>query len=258
MAKRQKDQGFQDEDVFVRGVMRVAAWAQRNSRAVTVAAVIALLGAAGLLYYRSYREGLREEASAEFQRLQSAVAESPPDTLAAHLQGFVDRYGGTEYARNARMLLARIWLANGRWDEAIGILEPLPRDPSTPTGYAVGKLLAAAHEGAGRREEAMRRLEQLARGARFEYQRRAARADRARILVKEGRLEEAAEIFRRLTAETPEDAPDAGEYAVRLGELEAALRSGSSLRVEPPSERDATAGTDSGAAGGADSAGRSQ
>lgn len=246
---RRKKQEIQEDDAFVRGIYRTVEWVQRNSRTVTVAAVLAVLGVGAWFYYRDYQAGLREEASAEFQRLQSAVAGSPPDTLALHLQDFVSRYGGTEYARRGRMLLARIHLSNDRWDEAISALEPLSDDPSTPTGYAVTRMLAAAQESAGRVEEALRQLERLADNARFAFQRRAADADRARLLVEAGRLEEAASIYERLAAETPEGAPDAGEFAVRLGEVRAALRSGASLRVEPPSERAAAAGADSGAAG---------
>lgn len=216
-----------EEDLFVRKILELAAWAQENSRVVSVATVVAGLLVAAGLYYQNYRQGLVEDAAAQYQRITATMqAGTPPDTVASQLEGFVSTYGGTEYATRARLILARIALDSDRWDGALSHLEPLTgRSPDTPTGYAVGVLRAAALEGAGRTQEALDVLQRLEDGARFAYQRREAAADRARILAQMGRLAEAAEIYARLTEETPEDAPDAGDYALRLGEVRAAMAS---------------------------------
>jgi predicted negative regulator of RcsB-dependent stress response len=216
-----------DEDVFVEKTLQLAGWVQKNSEVVAVGAAVAVILVLGGLYYQNYRQGLSEEASARYQQLAAELQTgAPPDTVAARLQGFLTSYEGTQYADRARLLLARIALANDRWDEALGHLEPLSGlSPDTPVGYSAGVLRAAALEGAGRTEEALDVLSRLSERARFAYQQREAAADRARLLVNAGRLEEAADIYARLAEETPEDAPDAGNYALRLGEVQAALSS---------------------------------
>lgn len=226
--QRKKGKGpAADEDVFVEKTLQLAGWVQKNSQVVAVGAAVAVILALGGLYYQNYRQGLTEEASAQYQQLAAQLqAGAPADSVAARLQGFVTTYEGTQYADRARLLLARISLANDRWDEALGHLEPLTGlPPDTPVGYSAGVLRAAALEGAGRLEEAMDVLAGLAEEARFAYQRREAEADRARLLAEVGELEEAAEIYARLAEETPEDAPDAGNYALRLGEVRAAMSS---------------------------------
>lgn len=256
--QRSRQRGSEtEEDVFVRKIMELAAWVQANSRVVSVAAVVAVLLVAAGLYYQNYRQGLVEDASAQYQQITAAMqAGTPPDTMASRLEQFVSTYGDTEYATRARLILARIALDSDRWDGALSYLEPLTGSRAdTPTGYSVGMLRAAALEGAGRTEEALEVLQRLEAGARFAYQRRAAAADRARILVEAGRLEEAEEIYARLAEETPEDAPDAGDYTLRLGEVRAAMASspassGGGAGQPPGPGGESSAASSSGSSGG--------
>lgn len=229
MANQQKKmRSGADEDLFVRKTLELVSWVQNNSRTVSVAAVLACLLAVAGLYYNNYRQGVTEEASVRYQELTARIqAGTAPDTVANQLESFVSTYGNTEYASRARLLLARFALGSDRWEEALEYLEPISdRSPDTPLGYSVGVLRAAALKRAERYQEALDVLERLEREARFAYQRREAAADRARLLTDIGSLEEAAEIYARLAEETPEGAPDAGEYAVRLGEVRAAMQSG--------------------------------
>lgn len=228
MANQKKRKGSAtDEDVFVEKTLQLASWVQENSRVVAIGAVLALIVALAGLYYQNYRQGLIEDASAQYQQLTAQLQMgTPPDSVAPRMEQFVNTYGDTEYADRARLLLARIALSSDRWNEALSHLEPLfGRSADTPTGYAAGMLRAAALEGAGRLEEAMTVLGRLAENARFAYQRREAEADRARLLAMTGELSRAAEIYARLAEETPDDAPDAGKYAIRHGELQAAAAS---------------------------------
>lgn len=234
-----------DEDVFVEKTLQLAAWVQENSRVVAIGATIAVMVAIAGLYYQNYRQGLVEDASAQYQQLTAQLqAGTPPDSVTPMLEGFVSTYGGTGYADRARLVLARIALGSDRWDEALRWLEPLSGlPPDTPTGYSAATLRASALEGAGRIEEALEVLGRLSEDARFAYQRREAAADRARLLAEEGDLSRAAEIYARLADETPEDAPDAGSYALRLGEVRAAMASGASSSDSVGAAGDADGGS---------------
>lgn len=227
--QRKRKESPADQDVFVEKTLQLANWVQENSRVVAMGAALALIVALGGLYYQNYRQGLVEDASAQYQQLTAQLqAGTSPDSVAPRLEQFVATYGDTEYADRARLILARIALGDDRWDEALGHLEPLTGHPAgTPTGYSVATLRAAALEGAGRIEEAISVYERLAENARFAFQRREAQADRARLLAERGDLAGAAEIYARLAEQTPEDAPDAGDYALRLGEVKAAMSSSS-------------------------------
>lgn len=229
-----RQQNPEDVDAFLATVLRLVQWMQENTRVVAFAVVAAALAVAAGLYYQNYREDVRQQAASQLQQLQGQLqTQAPPDTLARSVQNFVDRYGDTRYGDEARLLMARIQLSNGEWEQAAGTLEPVvgayPAD--SPTGYAARKLLGAAHESAGNTEQALELYGELAEGAQFPFQRNEAAADRARLLASRGDLSRAEEIYSRLVEQA--DTADAGvasedlqSYRIRLGEIQARMAAG--------------------------------
>lgn len=221
-----------EQDAFLRAVLRAVQWTQENTRTVTIGAVVVIGVVAAGLYYRNYRESLREQAAGRLQTLQAELlqSQSPSDTLRRSLQQFLNQYGDTRAGDQARLLMARIQLRRDQWQQAVSTLEPLTgRYPAdSPTGYGARKLLAAAHEGAGNTERALSLYGELADQAQFAFQRYEAAANRARLLADQGRLADAESIYSRLVQEA--DTSDAGvttanlqSYRVELGEVRARL-----------------------------------
>lgn len=229
-----RQQNPEDVDPFLAFILRTVDWVQDNSRTVIIGAVIVVVAIAAGLYYRNYRQNVRQQAASQLQQLQTQLqGQAPSDTLARSVQDFIGRYGDTRYADEARLLMARIQLSNGAWQEAVGTLEPVigayPSD--SPTGYAARKLLAAAHEGAGNTDRALQLYGELAENAQFAFQRNEAAADRARILAEQGRLSDAEAIYARLVSEADTSAAgvaseDLQTYRLKLGEVRARLAGG--------------------------------
>lgn len=228
----------EEQDAFLRGVLRTIQWVQANSRAVTIGAVLAAGGIAAAVYYQSYRQDVRRQAATRLQTLQSRLqARSSSDTLARTIREFVDRYGDTRYGDEGRLLMGRIELSRRAWQEAVSVLRPVvdehPAD--SPTGYAARRLLGAAYEGTGNVAQAVEVYADLAKNAHFSFQRNEAAADRARLLMQEGRPEEAVRIYEQLVERADTSAAgvaseDLRAYRLKLGEARAraAVRSSDS------------------------------
>lgn len=244
-----RTQGPEEDDAFLRAVLRTVQWAQENSRTVTIGAVVAVLVFAAGLYYQNYRQDVRQQAAGQLQTLQAQLqqGQAPPDTLARSLRDFVSQYGDTRYGDEGRLLLGRLQLNQNRWEAGISSLQPVRGEypPDSPTGYAARKLLAAAHEGAGNTERALSLYAELADGAQFPFQRNEAAADRARLLAGEGRLQEAEDIYSRLVQQADTTAAgvagaDLQRYRVRLGEVRGRLAAGDTGSVEVPGSAEAS------------------
>lgn len=216
------------EDAFLRFVNRVLDWAQANLRAVLAVGVVLVLLAGAAVWYLNYQQNRQQEATRRLQSLRAAVTRGADSVGVDRFKSFLARYGGTDAARDARILLARLHLQRGDPEQAIEtVRQATDRPPDTPEGYASRMLLAKAREASGDRKAALRTLEKLASGARFGFQRREAAAHRAEILVAMGRLEEAEAIYERLVEESGDG--EAGQlYAVRLGEVRAMRSRGGS------------------------------
>lgn len=242
------------EDAFLRFVNRVVDWVTANLRAVIAAGVVVILLAGAGLWYLNYSRNLERQAASELNSIRAALAQGTDTIGTQRLESFVDRYAGTESERQARLLLGRLHLRNGAAEQAVEAVGPAAEaPPDTPTGYAGRTLLAKAQEAARRTDAALSTLQELAENARFPYQRDQAAAERARILMEAGRLQEAEAIYSRLA----EEASGSGArqiYAARLGEVRARLEAagpasgGATSSEAPASSEDGTAA--SGGAGG--------
>lgn len=217
----------EQEDAFVRAIDRTVAWVRSNTVTVVVCAVAIGLLAAGGLWWTSYQRNLEERATQRLTALRSQIASGQSADPTGGLETFLERFGGTEAATEARIVLARELIASGRGSEAISTIRPAVESssPDTPTGYATRRLLARAHEASGETGPALDVLDELAEEARFAFERRTAAAERARILREEGRLEEALAIYDRLAAEAAES-ETASLYAVRAGEIRGMMAGG--------------------------------
>lgn len=217
---KRRAQGQGTEDTFVLGIARTIDWAREHQRGVILGALAAVVLIGGLIYYRDYRRNLTARAATQLSQLEGQLgAAGGPDQAISQIQEYLSRFSGTPSADEARLLLARIQLDQGRPSKAIEALDPLSGRPlDTPTGYAAARLRADAHTAAGQSEMAIALLDRAARGARFAFQRHAAASDEAELLVQAGRYDSAASIYRGLMADSAGTAGQDNLYAVRLGQ----------------------------------------
>lgn len=212
------------EDAFVAGMFRLGNWIVHNLRTtILIVGAVAIL-VAGVMYYRGYRETVRERAALELAQIRAGIAGTEPAAIAAQLEGFIERFSGTTAETEARLLLGRIYIDAAQNADALRVLEGVRPSIDVPLGFAGRSLLIIAHERNGEPERAIEMYLELGESARYPFQQRDAQANAARILADLGRLEEAIEIYARIAAEAEGvDPAQAGIYRLRLGELRGRL-----------------------------------
>jgi predicted negative regulator of RcsB-dependent stress response len=210
------------EDVVLARAIEFSEWARRNAVAVIITAValVALVG--GAIYYRTYQAERSARAAADFMQLeQSAGMVADPVVIGADLQRFIDRYSGTEYADEARVLLGRLHLQAGQPAEAIPPLaEAARRAGRTAIGAQAGLLLGAAHEQTGNPAAALEAYDEVSRRARFELDQRQALEAIAALQLQQGDATAAANVYRDLVARSAEGSMHRAVYEMRMTEAQ--------------------------------------
>lgn len=214
------------DDAFVSTVRRVITWAQENRRQVTIwGTVVAILAAAGV-WFVSQQRSLDAAAATRFTQVQQSVASGNAQLAIRDLRSFLDTFGGTSTADQARLTLADLLIGQDQAQEAIEALGDLPDRLDAPFGLAAARMNAAALESVERYDDAVQAYRQIARNARFPYQRREALADAGRVRMQHGDAAAAVPIFEELVATFDEDAPGRGYYELWLAEARAQAQAG--------------------------------
>jgi tetratricopeptide (TPR) repeat protein len=227
-ARRVHRTGAEPDDAFVAGVLETTAWAKQHQRALIIGGVAAAVIIIGLVLFLTNRAATRERAAAELTQVR-AVALSGNNALAVReLEQYLARFGGTPTADEARLLLGRIYLAEGQTQQAVETVTSHARNVSTVTGVHAAFLEAAAHEATGDVQRAEALYLRVADGARFLYQRQEALDQAARLRLARGDAQGAAALYDRVLELTPDDDGSRAVYELRAGEARAAARSGSS------------------------------
>jgi len=208
-----------DDDVFVSHVLEAGNWFKKNQQAVTIGIVVLVIAAASLLYYRNYKGSLVEQASTQLEDIHTQAAMGDVNGAKDALILYLDRFGSTAYAGEARMLLGEIYLSEGASEQALATLEPMAESPRDPLELQAASLLGAAYEQEGRWGDAEATYLRVADRSELDFQVRDALAAAARIRAAQGNPAGAAELYRRILDGLAEDAPDRGTWEMRLAEL---------------------------------------
>lgn len=230
--------GGSAEDRFVEWTLTAWEWAKSNSQVVTLAAIVLALGIGAGIYYRNYQADLQRQAAQEFEQLQQAVGTGSAESVQSEISRFLDRFGETSLAPEARILLAETQLRTGAPADAVATLEPVASDLDEPINIQAAFLLGIAHEEAGNLDDAESVYLRIADEVEMTFQARDALAHAARIRTTREEYAGAAELYRRILA-TFDDSPESdGQaqgaqqeeerslYRLRLAEVEAAIRDG--------------------------------
>lgn len=207
------------EDAFVAKTLEASQWAQRNRPIITLALVIVGLGVAGFVYYGRYQDTLNAGAATQLEQIQQRLDVGDQSGVQADLQLFLERFGGTPFADEARIALAQVSAELGDPTVAVDVLAPLARDVGSPLGAQAAALLAAVYEDTGNREAAEGLYLRLADDARLGFQVRDALAAAARLRRESGDAVGAVELYDRLLEEMEEADPDRSLVEMRRAEV---------------------------------------
>ncbi len=230
--------GDSAEDRFIEATLGAWEWAKSNSQTVTVATVVLALGIGAGIYYRSYQQDLNRQAAQEFEQVQQAVGAGSPESAQNELRRFLERFGDTSLAPEARILLAETQLRAGQPGEAVSTLEPVVGDLDEPVKLQAAFLLGVAYEENGDFDAAEELYLRIADEATMTFQVREALADAARIRTEQQEYAAAAELYRRILDTFDSEVSDAATqdaqqrqaarqqerslYRLRLAEVQAA------------------------------------
>jgi predicted negative regulator of RcsB-dependent stress response len=204
-------------------VLRFVGWSQRNTQTLILGIVAVVAVGLGGWYWISQRGSQLDAAAEELEMLQQTAGFEDPATATASIQGYLDRYAGTAYEIEGRMLLARVQLV-GTQDPAAAIqtLQAVAPAFGSPLSLDATFMLAATFEQAERWEDAARVYDELRSRAPYAFQTKEAGEGLARASLARGDTARAIEVYESLLEEIPEDDPERPTYLMKLAELRAA------------------------------------
>lgn len=210
------------EDAFAATVLRFLGWAQTRTQTLIVLIVVLVVVAVGSVYWYRQRSAQLDAAAGELEQLQQSIAFDDLATAQASLAGYLERYGGTSYEVEARLLLARVHLVSASDPtSAIEVLQAVAPDFGSPIHVDATFMLAAAFEQAGRWGEASGTYRELMEGVDFEFQEMEAMAGLARSQLASGDTASAVQAYQEILELLDSDAPDRSWFEMRVAELTA-------------------------------------
>lgn len=197
-------------------------WAKQNTQALIIGGVVVLLIVVGSIYYLNSRTTTSTQATAELSQIQQVVAMGDEEQAKSELIDFLERYGNTRQATEARLNLGEIYMQEGNPAAAIEVLLPATRSlRNNPVGVQAAALLGAAYEEDGRLNEAEKTYLLVADRAELPFQVQDALTSAARIRAEQGNHAGAASLYQQLIEDMEEGDPLRAVYEMRLAELEA-------------------------------------
>lgn len=218
---RRRRQDNDGDDVFIAKTLEVSQWAQSNQQLLTAGAVVLILLVAGAIYYGNYQRSLSSQAGNQLEQIHQTIALQDREGAKSELSTFLQRFDGTAYAGEARLLLGELYLETDDPQQALAVLEPVAGSPREPLELQAAGLLAAAYEQEGRIDEAEELYLTIADRSELDFQVRDALESAARIRADRGDLQGAIALYEQILDQLPDDAQDRGLYQMRLAELEA-------------------------------------
>ena len=182
---------------------------------IGVLALVVIVG--GTVIWKRTQANNAAKAETAFYEASRKVEAGSLFDAQKELEKVGSRWSDTPGGIQARLLLARTQLQNGKADDAAKVLNAMGE--SGDFEAARHALLAAAAEDKGKFDEAAKHYEAAGKASRFELDKEQYLADQARALMTAGKKAESAKLWEQLAAKP--QSPFGSEARVRLGELTA-------------------------------------
>ena len=218
-SRRAPHEPNKQEDAFVAGIMDFSSWASKNQQLLVLGAVVAALFVSGGIYYMNFQRSVSEQAMNQLESIHQTISISAYEDAKAQLSIFLDRFEGTDEAREAVVLLGRLHLEAGDATVAISVLERGGLGLGDPLGIQGSSLLARAYEDQGRWADAEALYLRVADRAELDFQIREALDSAGRARHRQQDIEGAAELYERILATFEPDDAGRGVYELRLAEM---------------------------------------
>lgn len=219
------------DDAMAQRALALAAWAKTNARAIIAGAVVVLVVVLGLVYYRYYEATRAAQAAVAFAPVAEA-AETGAPTAEQQLRDFTVAYAGSAEADLARVLLGRVYLREGRPQDAVTVLQEAAGGDSEVAVQAMLVLGAAQHQ-AGQADAAVETFRRAAGAARLDYLQREALQEAALVRQAEGQWAAAVELWTEAAALAEEGSIERGVFEMRRAEAEAMAARGAGAQPAP-------------------------
>ena len=207
------------DDVFIARLLQLGKWAEGNQQVLVVAAVVIAIGVFGLVSWGNSRDRMNQAASLELENVHSSISIGDTEGAKDDLITFLDRFGGSAYDGEARLLLGQLYLQTGDAQQALSVLEPLAGSPRAPIELQGATLLAAAYEQEERWTEAEDTYLAIADRSDLDFQVREALSAAARIRGSLGDSAGAIELYEEALSGLDEGDPARGMFEMRIQEL---------------------------------------
>jgi len=211
------------DDAFVVRMIELSTWAKAHTRALVIGAIVLVIAVIGIWQYIDYRGTMNERAATELLQIRGTAASGNMQLAARDLETYLGRFGGTESAADARILLGQIYLMQNQPQQAVDALRPAADSDDHLVNAAVGLLLASAYEMANDMAQAEAQYLEVAEEARLDMHRREALEDLARVRAQAGDTAGAVEVYDRLIGMV-EAGAERDVYQMRRSELTAGTR----------------------------------
>jgi len=207
------------DDIFLSKVLTVGNWARANQQLVMIFGVVVAIGIAGAVYYNGYRETLVGQAAEQIESVHQSIMLQDTEGAKNELITFLERFSGTVYEGEARLLLGDLYLQSADAQQARQVLEALGSSPRDPIEFQGAALLGAAYEEEGRLDDAEATYLRIADRSKLDFQVRNALSSAARIKVSQGDGEGAIQLYQRALETFEANEPARGIYELRIQEL---------------------------------------
>ncbi len=211
------------DDAFVAGVLDMSRWAKHNRQILVLGGVLIALLISGGLYYVNFQRSVAIQAMNQLEAIHQSIAISAFEDAKAQLSTYLDRFDGTDEAREAVVLLGRLHLEAGDAAVAISVLERANLSLRDALGVQGSTLLGRAYEDQGRWADAEGLYLRIAEGASLDFQAREALASAARARHRQQNIAGAAELYEQILATFEADDPARGMFELRLAEMRGVL-----------------------------------
>lgn len=147
-------------------IQKIKEWWRENGPYVIAGLVLGIGGLVGWNYWKAYKISQAEEAGAIYMQLSEVVQSGDQAAASAALAELEADYGGTPYADQARLMMARMLVEKGEFEGAAAHLQKVVDGTSDSELERVARIrLARVWLAAGRDQEALDVLDLSRAGA---------------------------------------------------------------------------------------------